>query len=92
MRSGPSRDRDGKGVGELYALYVLPDRWGGGTGTALEASARAHLRDQGFTEATQCALAANARARRFYERRGWRTDGATGEMMGAATVRYRTRL
>jgi GNAT superfamily N-acetyltransferase len=85
-------DEDGAGRGELYAIYVDPQRWGDGTGVALEEAARAHLRDEHFTEATLWTLSANTRARRFYEKRGWRLDGSTKELMGATCVRYRTEL
>jgi GNAT superfamily N-acetyltransferase len=90
--AGASRDEDGAGRGELYAIYVDPQRWGDGTAVALEEAARAHLRDQNFTEATLWTLAANTRARRFCEKRGWRLDGSTKELMGAACVRYRLEL
>jgi GNAT superfamily N-acetyltransferase len=90
--AGPSRDEDGAGLGELYAIYVDPQCWGDGTAVALEAAAREHLRGGGFNEATLWTLAANARARRFYEKRGWRHDESTKELMGAACVRYRTAL
>ena len=90
--AGPSRDDDGGGVGELYAIYVDPERWGDGTATALEAAAREHLRAQEFSEATLWTVAANARARRFYKRCGWRRDGSSKELMGATAVRYRTTL
>jgi GNAT superfamily N-acetyltransferase len=90
--AGPSRDDDGEGVGELYAIYVDPERWGDGTATALEGAAREHLRGQGFSEATLRTVAANARARRFYERCGWHVDGASKSLMGATAVRYRARL
>jgi GNAT superfamily N-acetyltransferase len=90
--AGASRDEDGAGCGELYAIYVDPQRWGDGTAVTLEEAARAHLRDKHFTEATLWTLVANTRARRFYEKRGWRLDGSTKELMGATCVRYRTEL
>jgi GNAT superfamily N-acetyltransferase len=90
--AGACRDEDGAGLGQLYAIYVDPQRWGDGTAVALEEAARAHLRNGHFTEATLWTLAANTRARRFYEKRGWRQDGSTMELMGATCVRYRTEL
>ena len=60
--------------GSLEALYVLPDAWGGGVGSALHDAAVDALRPLS-TEARLWVLEANATARRFYERRGWRLDG-----------------
>ena len=35
------------------------------------------INDDGFTDVTLWVLTGNARARRFYERCGWHTDGRT---------------
>ena len=74
---GPSRDPDaGEDVGELYALYLEPGRWGHGLGRALHGAAVKALAEAGFAEATLWVLDSNERARRFYERSGWWLDGA----------------
>ena len=73
---GPSRDPDAPaGTGELSALYVDPPRVSRGLGATLIARAEASLRDLGYVRATLWVLAANAGARRFYERLGWAPDG-----------------
>ena len=94
--AGPSRDEDGEGVGELYAIYVDPDHWGSGAGRELAAWADDSLRGEGFSVATLWVLDDNPRARRFYEAGGWRLDGATrvGTHLGveAREVRYRKDL
>jgi GNAT superfamily N-acetyltransferase len=59
-------------VGELLALNVHPSVWGRGVGSALMQSALVELRRQGYSSALLWAVAANARARRFYEHQGWR--------------------
>jgi GNAT superfamily N-acetyltransferase len=74
VRLGP--DPDDAAAGFVFLLYVLPRRWRGGVGTALMAAAEAALRDGGFASAALGVLEANERARRFYERRGWRSDGS----------------
>ncbi|VXB37124.1 GNAT family N-acetyltransferase [Nocardioides sp. AX2bis] len=75
---GPSRDPDAAPLtGELWALYVDPDRWRRGTGRALDAAAVEGLARTGTTTATLWVLSTNTRARAFYERQGWRVDGAT---------------
>jgi GNAT superfamily N-acetyltransferase len=61
--------------GWLRALYVLPDEWGAGIGSGLHDEAVEALRGLG-AEARLWVLEQNVRARRFYERRGWRADGS----------------
>lgn len=64
-------------VGQVYAIYVHPRAWGQGVGRELFAHATDVLREIGYREAVLWVLETNARARRFYEIAGWRTDGAT---------------
>jgi GNAT superfamily N-acetyltransferase len=73
LAAGPSRTEDG--LGELYAIYVLPEAWGSGAGAALMSAFKDWLADEGYTTAMLWVLADNPRARRFYEREGWRVDG-----------------
>jgi ribosomal protein S18 acetylase RimI-like enzyme len=74
---GPSRDADTVGLGEIYALYVDPDRYEGGVGRTLMAAARRRLRESGFESSVLWVLRGNLRAQRFYERESWASDGAT---------------
>ena len=94
--TAPARDPDLRGVGELLALYVDPDRWGQGIGAALVAAARARLLDLGFRSAALWMMDANQRAARFYAADGWSTDGArrTESVWGAVAeeIRYRRPL
>jgi ribosomal protein S18 acetylase RimI-like enzyme len=76
---GPSRDEDTVGMGEIYALYVDPGRYEGGTGRMLMAHARRRLKKQGFEAAVLWVLQGNERAANFYEREGWAADGAVRE-------------
>ena len=71
---GGSRDEDAEG--ELYAIYVHPDHWGTGAGRALMEAGEAELRRLGHRNVVLWVLEDNPRARRFYERAGWETDGA----------------
>lgn len=75
---GSSRDPDADPglVGEVFAIYVRPQRWGTGTGRTLLAAAAQALRAAGFEVATLWVLAGNVRARRFYAAAGWQPDGA----------------
>ena len=91
--TGPARDTDAMGWGEVYALYVAPEAFGTGLGRALMAEARRRLTTRGFTEAVLWVLADNPQAIRFYRADGWQPDGRreTFELGGifVAEVRYR---
>jgi GNAT superfamily N-acetyltransferase len=62
--------------GELYNINVDPDSWGTGAGSALLEAACEALKAAGFQRAILWVHPDNARARRFYEVRGWQDDGA----------------
>ncbi|MCU7725219.1 GNAT family N-acetyltransferase [Actinoplanes sp. KI2] len=79
IRVSPSRDNDtdpGR-VGEVQALYRLPEHWGQGVGRLLMDAGLRWLAESGYPENVLWVLATNDRARRFYEAGGWRPDGAT---------------
>ena len=78
--------------GRLDELMVLPDRWGEGIGDALLAHAEAVLRDGGARSATLWLYAENARARGFYERRGWQHDADADRGVLGPQVQYRKAL
>ena len=59
----------------LHGLYVVPEEWGSGVAVALHDAAVAAMPD--CPELRLWTLEANHRARRFYERRGWRLNGET---------------
>jgi ribosomal protein S18 acetylase RimI-like enzyme len=88
--SGPAEDGP-DGAGELYTIYLLPDYWDRGIGRRLLELSEDALRRAGFGDAVLWVLEDNARARAFYERNGWRPDGArrTSERGGEATVEVR---
>lgn len=90
----PSRDDEaGEEIGELTAIYVLPELWGAGGGQLLMEHALGSLRQAGFSQVTLWVLDTNLRARRFYEQLGWTADGATKvdqrEDFALSEVRYR---
>jgi GNAT superfamily N-acetyltransferase len=90
VQIGP--DPDDPALGRLRGLYVEPAAQGAGVGTALYEHAVAELRRAGFAEAVLWVFDANGHARGFYERRGWRPDGATGTAAEASELRYRQNL
>lgn len=94
----PSRDadRDPTDVGELQTLYLHPDVWREGGGSALLHAVRHECGRAGFHSATAWVLESNVGARHFYEGRGWRPDGTSkphdwGTFV-VTDVRYQVRL
>lgn len=74
------------GFGEVHALYVHPDAWFTGTGATLLRAATEALAADGHEALTLWVLERNAQARRFYERHGWRPDGARDELLLGGAV------
>ena len=76
-------ERDGVPVGVagvegqwLSGFYVVPAEWGTGVAAQLHAAAVEAIA-AGHGKGKLWCLEDNARARRFYERRGWRLNGET---------------
>jgi ribosomal protein S18 acetylase RimI-like enzyme len=90
--TSPSRDSDAPPrTGELVAIYIVEDVSGTGVGSALLEAAEDAMRRRGYRQATLWVLASNARARGFYERHGWRSDGTEkteGRSVSLHEVRY----
>jgi ribosomal protein S18 acetylase RimI-like enzyme len=94
---GAAQDADATpAVGQIFAIYTHESAQGTGVGKALMAHALQTLAAEGRTEATLWVLETNALARTFYERGGWRPDGATQDEHAGGTslheVRYRRPL
>ncbi len=75
-------ERDGVTVGVagveacwLHGFYVRPEWWGSGDADELHAAAVDAMPD--CAELKLWVLEENLRARRFYEKRGWRLNGET---------------
>ncbi|MGW2568064.1 N-acetyltransferase family protein [Streptomyces sp. NPDC001537] len=74
---GPYRDGEVRTAElELYALYVAPESYGVGVGRALIEESVRRGTAAGHARVYLWVLKENARARRFYERSGFRPDGA----------------
>ncbi|HEY3191580.1 MAG TPA: GNAT family N-acetyltransferase [Solirubrobacterales bacterium] len=90
--AAPSREAElGPGVAELVAIYVDPDHWRQGAGAALMDAAIERLTRLPYSEVVLWTFKENERAIAFYERQGWRSDGAemVHERSQAIAVRYR---
>ena len=96
--TGPARDDDlaGKGIAEVYTVYVDPDAWRGGIGTALMAAVDDFWLPTDVPELVLWVFQENAEGRAFYDRLGWRPDGTSqvDDFGGVrpVEVRYRRRL
>ncbi|WP_020119125.1 GNAT family N-acetyltransferase [Streptomyces canus] len=90
---GPYRDGERRTEdAELYAIYVDARRYGSGLGHALLQESVRRCTRAGHPRMLLWVVKGNTRARRFYERQGFRTDGAEDpyEVDGVAVpeVRY----
>ncbi|MFJ6071841.1 GNAT family N-acetyltransferase [Streptomyces sp. NPDC093065] len=90
---GPYRDGEVRTAdAELYALYVDDARFGTGVGQALLRESVRRCEGAGHLRMLLWVLKGNARARRFYERAGFRPDGTeepfTVERVAVPEVRY----
>ena len=72
----PDADHDPSSTGHIFSIHVDPDVVGTGIGRRLMDAALRELRSDGFVLATLWVVVDNQRARMFYTRTGWQTDGA----------------
>jgi GNAT superfamily N-acetyltransferase len=84
----PSRD---DAMAHFWQLFVRQPWWGTGLASALHAQAVREAGARGFTSMRLFTPAAQARARRFYEREGWTPAGAPFDDLdfGMPLVEYR---
>lgn len=72
----PTRDEDLQNTAEFSFFYFLPQYWRGGYGTRLLAHIEREAKTHGYPYLCCWTLAENARAIAFYEKNGFRRDGA----------------
>lgn len=74
----------------LWQLFVRPPYWGTGLADRLHAAFLAEARARGYERGRLRTPAGQARARRFYERTGWVTDGVASheERIGLDLLSY----
>jgi GNAT superfamily N-acetyltransferase len=77
---GPARRRGEAqtpipGLAHLGQLFVLREWWGSGVAKELLDAAMEHARQEGYERIRLFTPRDHARARRFYEREGWRPTG-----------------
>ena len=82
------------GLAHLWMLFVRPPWWGSGLAGRLNGLAVGEAAARGYAAIRLHTPAGNARARAFYEREGWSTDGAAipEPLLGLDLVEYRRDL
>lgn len=90
---GPTEDddHDAEQVGHIHRLYVHPSRQRTGIGRSLLTASVDRLRQGGAHTATLWVLETDQGAKAFYERLGWKPDGAT-KTQPPTDLRYRLAL
>lgn len=77
---GPARNAGCRLSGELYALYVRPDRFRSGVGRQLLQGAVAGFQWLGYERAFLWTLDGYERTRRFYRAGGWEREDVTASL------------
>ena len=82
------------GLAHFWMLFVRPPWWGSGLAARLNGLAVDEAAARGYAALRLHTPAGNMRARAFYEREGWRTDGVAipVPMLGLDLVEYRRDL
>jgi GNAT superfamily N-acetyltransferase len=82
------------GLAHFWMLFVRPPWWGSGLAARLNGLAVEEAAARGYTAMRLHTPAGNMRARAFYEREGWHTDGIASPepMLGIDLVEYRRDL
>lgn len=82
------------GLAHLWMLFVRPPWWGSGLAARLNGLAVAQAQERGYRTMRLHTPAGNERARAFYEREGWSTDGVAipEPLLGLDLVEYRRDL
>lgn len=78
---GRSRDDDSSSdCGEIWGIYISPGFWRRGFGKTMLSWGLEELGARGFLKVTLWVLEDNMRARKFYEKQGFRFDGTVKEI------------
>lgn len=81
------------GLAHLWQLFVLPEWWGRGVAPLLHEAAIAERQSQNYQHARLFTPSRHARARRFYERRGWlATEEEWNDELALMLTEYRLAL
>lgn len=83
-----TRDEDMEGYAEIICIHSLQDNWGKGYGTQMMEKVLNDIRKADYEKVMLWVFKDNDRARKFYEARGFLTNGKTIPNMGTQEVCY----
>lgn len=83
---------DDPALAHLRTLFIEPPHWGTGLAQRLHDAALDGARERGCTAIRLFTATGQARARRFYERRGWEHTGTAPSIGALEAVEYRRAL
>jgi len=87
---GKCLDEDKGEAGQIYAMYLIDEFWDRGFGRKMMEYALNNLKEMGYDEVVIWVLEENDRARRFYEKFRFETDGKKEELnIGKPLVQVR---
>ena len=81
-----------EGLCHLSMVFVAPERWGEGLGGRLVDALLVEVRGHGYDRAQLWTQTENVRARRLYERRGFRPSGREKDEFGERIVHFERAL
>jgi ribosomal protein S18 acetylase RimI-like enzyme len=81
-----------EGLCHVSMVFVTPDRWDEGLGGRLVDALLEEVRARGYDHAQLWTQTDNERARRLYERRGFRPSGREKDELGERIVHFRRAL
>lgn len=85
---GKCRDEDKDSTyGEIWGIYLLPQYWNKGIGSILINWGLEELRKRGYKKVTLWVLEENLKARRFYEKVGFKQEDLVKEICIGKTLR-----
>ena len=76
-----SRDEDKPNIGEIIGFYTIEEVWGKSAGKQMMDFAINEIKNMGYNEVILWVLEENYRARRFYEKCGFVSDGTRKEII-----------
>lgn len=83
-----ARDAELGGKAELICIHSLPGNWHKGYGSRMMDRVLKDIKEAGYSETVLWVFRDNARARAFYEAKGFALTGHTKQSLGAEEVLY----
>ena len=87
-----TRENDMPGYAELICIHSLQNQWQKGYGSKMMDAVLRDISDAGYTKVMLWVFEDNVRARRFYEKHGFKTDGKTKPNIEPTEICYEKNL